>query len=67
MNEKSGMLKIANLISVSDTARMLGVSRATLYRWMKDEVMHFPEPVHMGNRVGFRQEEIENWLNIIRG
>lgn len=67
MNEPTGMLKIANLMSVSETAKMLGVSRPTLYRWMKDEAMNFPPAVQAGNRTGFRREDILNWVNIIRG
>lgn len=67
MSERTGVLKIANLTSVSDTAKMLGVSRATLYRWMKDEMMNFPEPIYIGNNVGFKEEDIQNWLKVIRG
>lgn len=67
MNEPTGMLKIANLISVSETAKMLGVSRPTLYRWMKDETMNFPSPVQAGNRTGFREDDIRKWVKIIQG
>lgn len=67
MNERTGAMKVANLMTLSETAKMLGVSRPTLYRWMKDETMNFPDPVQVGNRSGFRENDIRTWLKIIQG
>ena len=67
MNKNEALLKLANLLSIEDTAKMLEVSRATLYRWIDDEAMHFPRPVRNGNRVGFKEDEVRMWMKIIQG
>ena len=67
MNKKTAMLKLAKLLSIEETAQLLGISRATLYRWMKDEAMFFPEPVHLDNFVGFNEADVRKWMKIIQG
>ena len=39
----------------------LALSRATIYRWMKEG--EFPKPIHLGtNMVRWKQSDIDNWL-----
>jgi predicted DNA-binding transcriptional regulator AlpA len=49
-------------ISVPQLSQFLGgISRATLYRWVRDELL--PAPVQLGpNRVAFLREEIREAL-----
>ena len=40
----------------------IGISIATLYRWMKDDTINFPRPVKYGHRcVRWRKSDYENW------
>jgi predicted DNA-binding transcriptional regulator AlpA len=32
---------------------------------MKDPVMNFPTPVHIGARVGWRKGDIDHWLKVL--
>ena len=37
------------------------LSRATIYRWMKEG--KFPKPIHLGaNMVRWKKSDIDNWL-----
>ena len=44
-----------------DVLALLGVSKATLWRWRKDG--GFPNPRRLGpNTVGWRREDVHEWL-----
>ena len=44
-----------------DVEKKIGVSKATLHRWVRDG--QFPRPIRLGVRaVAWRAEEIEAWL-----
>jgi excisionase family DNA binding protein len=58
-------LKLANLMNTVETCEYIGVSRPTLYRWMKDPVMNFPKPFHIGRRSGWRSSDIDHWLKVL--
>lgn len=45
----------------AELLEVLGVSAASLYRWIADG--HFPNPIKLGpNSVGWRQSEVREWL-----
>ena len=45
---------------------MLGISRSTIYRLMKDG--DFPRPIRLGHRaVGWKSEDIKDWLKKVEG
>lgn len=66
-NTKRGgaALKLANLMNIMETCEYIGVSRPTVYRWMKDPVMNFPKPLHIGRRSGWRRADIDHWLKVL--
>lgn len=50
--------------SYSDVLLMLGVSRVTLWRWLRDENSTFPRPVCLGKRkLGFVEAELDAWID----
>lgn len=53
------------IIRLSAVAKMLGLSRATIWRRLNDDPT-FPRPLKLGSSdrsaVGFIQSEIEDWL-----
>ena len=52
----------ARVIRMPEVLRRVGVSRATVYRWIANGA-GFPRPVKLGVRaVGWRSDEIEAWL-----
>jgi prophage regulatory protein len=55
------------LLRVGELSDWLGVSRSTIYKWVKDGM--FPEPVILGHDDGKRSAsrwktaDVETWLN----
>lgn len=50
------------IIRKKELALMLGVSDATIYRWVENEGL--PSPIKLGkNSVGWRLSEVNEWLN----
>ena len=52
-------------IKIGEIAKILNVSRTTIYRWMEEG--SFPKPVHFGDArknstIRWIQEEVEDWL-----
>jgi len=52
-------------IKIGEIAKILNVSRTTIYRWMEEG--SFPKPVHFGDArknstIRWIQEEVEEWL-----
>lgn len=44
-----------------DVLALLGVSKATLWRWRREGV--FPHPIQLGpNTVGWRRGDVDEWL-----
>ncbi|WP_416897269.1 MAG: helix-turn-helix transcriptional regulator [Minwuia sp.] len=49
------------LLSIREVGTLLGVSRASIYRWIRDD--GFPKPVKLGaSRSVWLLEEIETWV-----
>jgi excisionase family DNA binding protein len=55
------------LLRVGELSDWLGVSRSTIYKWVKEEM--FPAPIILGHDDGTRSAsrwktaEVEEWLN----
>ena len=49
------------VLRVTEVSRLIGVSKATLYRWIK--AGGFPRPLQLGPRaVRWPKDEIDEWL-----
>ena len=49
------------MFNVNDVARLIGLSRATIYALIKDDL--FPPPRRVGKRsVRWTKEDIEEWI-----
>jgi excisionase family DNA binding protein len=48
------------LLTISETAKVLGVSRTTIYRFINDGKL---KSVRVGCRLRFRQQDIEDFVN----
>lgn len=54
---------VMRIRSYIDVLELLGVSRVTLWRWLRDENSKFPRPVRMGKRrLGFVEDEVNAWI-----
>ncbi len=52
-----------NLLNAQTVATRLSVSRASLYRLMRDD-LDFPPPIRLGKgRVAWLETEIDGWIN----
>ena len=56
------------VLRVNDTARVMGVSRATIWNWANPKSRHyrpdFPKPIKLSaNITGWLSSEIEEYLN----
>lgn len=65
MPNNNRLFEIADIMTVNDVCAHLGVSRVTLYRWIKDPKMNFPEPIRLNTRQGWRKKDIDNWIKVI--
>jgi excisionase family DNA binding protein len=59
------LFEIADIMTIKDVCAHLGVSRVTLYRWIKDPKMNFPEPIRLNTRQGWRKEDIDQWIKAL--
>ena len=51
----------AQILHEPDVLALLGVGKATLWRWRK--AGNFPAPLQLGpNRIAWRRDEVERWL-----
>lgn len=57
-----GYMKGSRLIPLSDVMALTGMSRATIYRAMKNS-LRFPVAVKIGARTAWRLDEVEEWMN----
>ena len=49
------------LLTVKQVASLIGVSRPTVYRWLR--TLDFPRPLRVGQRASrWRRHEVERWL-----
>jgi prophage regulatory protein len=54
------MTDIRPMIRMKSLARLIGVDRATIYRWMKAGT--FPQPVNVGEHaMSFYEDEVIEW------
>ena len=53
------------LIGIGDLCKQIGVSRATIYRWMHDNA--FPSPVRISpGAIRWRSEDVEAWRSSLQ-
>lgn len=43
--------------------RCAGISQVTLYRWLRDPALGFPQPIRINNRMFFAEERVADWLD----
>lgn len=56
-------LNSERLITVAIACQMLGISRPTIYRWLKDAEMAFPAAIKIGpNSTRFRLSDVESFI-----
>lgn len=49
------------VLRVRDVAKKMGISKATLYRWI--DAGEFPKPLRLGPRsVGWWSDDVKEWL-----
>lgn len=56
-------MKPIHILRVPIVMKRIGIGRATLYRWIKEDPT-FPRPVKIGAKsvVGFIEAEVDQWL-----
>ena len=64
MVEQLKQLHNERLVTIAHTCEILGISRPTIYRWIKDAKMAFPVAIKIGpNSVRFRLTDVEAFIN----
>lgn len=54
---------MTKLITATAAREMLGgISDMSLWRWLHDPSLGFPQPVYIAGRRYFRASEIEDWI-----
>ncbi len=62
MTQATAFLR-TTLIKMTEAQQMMGVSRPTIYRWLREGRAGMPEPVKIGpNSVRFRLSDIEAFI-----
>ena len=49
-------------LSVKEVLEKIGVSRATLYRWIDDKELGFPQPAKLRQRIFWDSQQLEKWM-----
>ena len=49
-------------LSVKEVLEKIGVSRATLYRWIEDEALNFPQPAKLRKRIFWDSQQLDEWM-----
>lgn len=45
--------------SARDVQNRYGISRSSIYRWVDDPTINFPAPLKIGNRILWRESDLE--------
>ena len=53
---------LPRLLSATDLCKMIGTSRMTLHRWLKDDALKFPKPVRIKTNRYWPEHEVAEWL-----
>jgi predicted DNA-binding transcriptional regulator AlpA len=51
-----------NLLSIRDVCAKVGLSKATVYKRMRDAVDPFPSPIRIESLSRWRDDEIDIWI-----
>ena len=55
------------IITAKEAAKLIGISRATLYRWEASPELDMPKRVRIGKRTGFLKDDLHHWLKSMGG
>ncbi|CAN7688785.1 helix-turn-helix domain-containing protein [Phyllobacterium sp. LjRoot231] len=53
-------------LPVAAMRRRYDVSTRSIYRWLEDEVMRFPKPITIKNRLYFKEADLMAWEDSLR-
>jgi len=63
MTESGSEPEPERLLAVSEVVSMIGVSRVTLYRWVKDKSCGLPAPIFLSpRRIAWRESDLRRWI-----
>ena len=63
MSRNPDKLPPRRVLSANEVCAMLGISRPSLYAWVRNPEIGFPKPVALGpNTVRYRVEDVERWF-----
>ncbi len=51
-----------HLLISKNIHKILNISDMTLWRWLNDPKMEFPQPIYIRSRRYWKESEINNWL-----
>ena len=56
-------MHINGLLRRNAVLELVGITKSTLYRWIKDPKIAFPEPIRMSSRCSvWREIDVLNWM-----
>ncbi len=53
--------RLDRLLKINDVCELLGLSRATIYRWMRAKPNPFPLPIKLGGASRWTERQISEW------
>ena len=56
------MSKTSDWLGGAQLAAMLGVTTMTIWRWERDQKLHFPQPTVIRDRKYWSRDDINNWM-----
>lgn len=63
MSNNTKLFQKLGVLTALETAELVGISRATLYRWEGTPDVNFPPRVRVGNRTGWKKDAIVEWIS----
>ena len=56
-------MHINGLLRRNAVLELVGITKSTLYRWIKDPKIAFPKPIRMSSRCSvWREIDVLNWM-----
>lgn len=53
-------------LNVKEVAQKFSVTRSTVYRWLQDPNMNFPQPIKIGHATRWDEDELNAWVQVLK-